>query len=122
MAHLDIHDSNRPEQQPSSQESVDSVPTRIIIRACVTDVPGDPLRRATTLGEIFAGQVLGRPLRRLPHVTEYDGVHFLPDYSSEQPVRRWFMYDLNVRCRLSKDELLAIPYRVYLASLIDDRW
>ena len=45
-----------------------------------------------------------------------------PGFDSDQLVKRWFIYDLNVIGRLKEEELLAIPYMVFLASQQNDKW
>lgn len=103
-------------------ETIDSAPTRIIIRACVTDIPGELGRRPNTLGEIFCSNVLHRDFNGDIKPSGFDSVHIPPGFESLQPIKRWFVCDLNVVSELGKEELLAIPHLVYHASLIDGKW
>jgi len=100
-----------------------STQMRAIIFVCVTDLPGEPLRRHTTLGEIFCSEVLHRPLNTQLHPSGYDGMIILEGFDSDKPVRRWFIYDLNVKGPLSQEELVAmIPHKVFLASRECGKW
>lgn len=96
--------------------------TRVIIRVCVTDIPGDPLKRPWTLGRLFCDNVLQRHFQ--PSITSsgFDSLHIPPDFDSSQPIRRWFIYDLDVIRELKREELLQIPHLVYLATLQHDKW
>jgi hypothetical protein len=96
--------------------------TRVIIYACVTDVPGNPQARHHTLRDLFCNQVLKRPLSATLQVSGYDNIYIPPGFDSDQPVKRWFIYDLNVTGTLEDDELLAIPHMVFLASRQDSAW
>lgn len=96
--------------------------TRVIIRVCVTDLPGDPRRRHTTLGELFSDRVLHRPIQQVPSANGYDGIVIPPKFDSDKPVRVWFIYDLNVKDEKTKDEILDIPHYVYLATRNGDIW
>ncbi|RMZ67686.1 hypothetical protein GMOD_00001646 [Pyrenophora seminiperda CCB06] len=89
---------------------------RVIIRVRVTDIPGEPLRRHTTLGEMFCDKILHRPLIAQPNPTCYDGMHIPDEFYSELPVKRWFIYDINVQGHLDREQLLDIPHKVFLAS------
>ncbi|KAI9785816.1 MAG: hypothetical protein M1816_008208 [Peltula sp. TS41687] len=97
-------------------------PTRIIIRACVTDVPGDPQARFQTLGNLFCEQFLRRPFNPQLQVDSYDHMYIPPGFDSDQSLRRWFIYDFNVTGMLSSEELLVIPHMVFQASRQDDKW
>ncbi|KAF2254380.1 hypothetical protein BU26DRAFT_514305 [Trematosphaeria pertusa] len=91
----------------------DGEESRIIIRARVTDIPGDSCRRPITLGEIFCTKILGRPFNTEVTASKFDAVH----------IPYGFIYDLNVACNLEEQELLArIPHHVYQASLVDNQW
>jgi hypothetical protein len=101
----------------------DGKESRIIIRVRVTDIPGDLCRRPFTLGEILCTEILGRSFNTKPSASKFDSVHIPPGFDSDQPVKRWFIYDLNIACRLEEKELLArIPHYVYQASLVDNKW
>jgi hypothetical protein len=95
---------------------------RIIIWARVTDIPGDPYRRHTTLGELFSANFPFRPFNLQITPDGYDGVILPPYFWSEKPVNKWFIYDLNVKGTKSKEELAATPHKVFLASKQEDKW
>ncbi len=100
-----------------------STQMRVIIRVRVTDLPGEPLARPWTLGNIVCDQFLHRPLNHHPHPSGYDGMVVLEGFDSDRPVERWFIYDLNVKCALSREELIAtIPHKVFLASRETGTW
>ncbi len=100
-----------------------SAQVRVVIRVRVTDIPGEPLRRYKTLGDIFCNQNLHRPLNAQPHPSGYDGLVILDGFDSEKPVNKWFIYDLNVKSALSRQELLtAVPHQVFLASRESGTW
>lgn len=100
-----------------------STQMRVIIRVCVADLPGEPLTRPWTLGNIFCNQILHRSLNPQPHPSGCDGMYFLEGFDSDKPVQRWFIYDLNVKCALSREDLLAtIPHKVFLASRATGTW
>lgn len=83
---------------------------RIIIRAPVQQIPGDPLERPFTLCDRFCRSVIGRPLDR-----NSDGVHIPPSFDSDQDVRIWFMLDLGVSTPISREDLQKVPLKAYLA-------
>ncbi|KAL4936217.1 hypothetical protein BDV06DRAFT_233630 [Aspergillus oleicola] len=95
---------------------MENSPRRVVIYALVTDIPGIPERRFTTLGEMFCEQILGRGLDRAVKPSSYDFVHIPPDFDSEDPIKRWFIMDLNVREELSREDVQHLPHLVYLAS------
>ena len=103
-------------------DCIGSGQTRVIIYACVTDLPGNPQARHYTLGDLFCKQVLKRHLNAKLQVSGYDHMYIPPGFDSDQPVKRWFIYDLNVTGRLKEEELLAIPHMVFLASRQNDKW
>ncbi len=103
-------------------ETINSAQTRVFIRACVTDIPGEMSRRPNTLGQIFCSEVLHRDFNKDIKLSGFDSVHIPPGFESLQPIKRWFVCDLNVVSELGKEELLAIPHLVYHASLINGRW
>ncbi|KAF2865504.1 hypothetical protein BDV95DRAFT_254538 [Massariosphaeria phaeospora] len=97
--------------------------SRIIVRARITDIPGELCRRPITLGEIFCTEILGRSFNTKVSASTFDAVHIPHGFDSDKPVKRWFIYDLNVACNLEEQELLAsIPHHVYQASLVDNQW
>jgi len=91
-------------------------PARVCIRACVTDVPGEPLSRTTTLGQEFCRKMLNRQFRSKPALEGYDHDHIPPSFDSLKPVSVWFVFDLNVTSELTREELSGVPHYVYLAS------
>lgn len=97
-------------------------PLRVIIRVCVTDIPGDPVERAYRLGCDFCEQILQRPLCIKIQAGGYDAVHLLPNFDSCNSVKAWFLYDFNVTSRLDKKQILMIPHEVYLATRQADSW
>ncbi|GMF67424.1 unnamed protein product [Aspergillus oryzae] len=97
-------------------------PMRVIISACVTDIGGNPQRRHSTLGSAFCEEVLNREFRASLQPTGYDHVHIPADFDSTKPVKRWFIFDLDVRAELGADEVAQIPHQVYLASRQGDNW
>jgi len=103
-------------------ETINPAQTRVIIHACVADIPGDINRRPNTLGQIFCSEVLHRDFNKDIKLSGFDSVHIPPDFESVQPIKGWFVCDLNVVSELEKEELPAIPHLVYHASLINGRW
>jgi hypothetical protein len=94
-----------------------STEMRVIIRACVTDIPGEPRGRYTALGNMFCIQFLGRPLNARPNPSCYGGVYMLDGFDSDKPVKRWFIYDINVKCPYTQEKLpLNVTHKVFLAS------
>lgn len=91
-------------------------PARVCIYVKVTDIPGNPLRRTTTVGEEFCNQILGRPFQNQLSLLGYDQDHIPANFDSPNPVSVWFVYDLNVTGELSKEQMDDIPHYVYLAS------
>jgi len=95
---------------------------RIIIRARVTEIPGDAHRRDISLGKLFSEKVLGRPFRREITLQGYDHAIIPPGFDSENPISIWFVYDINVSGKKTKEELLRTPHKVYLACKRKDDW
>lgn len=107
----------------SSTEEDYSTEMRVIIRVCVTDIPGNPLARFLTLGDIFCKQYFHRPLNSIPNTKVYDGMVILDGFDSGKPVNRWFIYDINVKGPRSRQELVAeVPHRVFLARNDKGTW
>jgi hypothetical protein len=104
-----------------TNDSLDD-PLRVIIKACVTDIPGDKLARSTTLAQVFSEQVRKRPFNNNLKAKCHDSEHILPLFDSDNAVRTWFIIDFNVTCELSKEEVLALPHEVYLATRQGDSW
>lgn len=98
---------------------MDDIPRRVIIWARVTDITGNPQWRHNTLGEEFCRQILGREFRATLHPSCYDHVHIPPDFDSGNAVKRWFIFDLSVKERLTSEALAQVSYLVYLASCQD---
>ncbi|KAH8595096.1 hypothetical protein B0O99DRAFT_672303 [Bisporella sp. PMI_857] len=97
-------------------------PLRVIIRACVTDIPGNKFARSTRLAQDFSEQVRNRPFHNNLQAECHDSEHVLPGFDSDNPVNAWFIIDFNVKCSLSKEEVLALPHEVYLASRQGNSW
>lgn len=98
---------------------MNSHPTRIVIYARVTDITGCPRRRYLTLGEAFCANVLGHEYHYDLDPAGYDHVHIPADFCSSEPLKRWFILDLDVMQPLTKEEVSQLPHEVYLASLQD---
>lgn len=94
---------------------------RVVIWVVVTDIPGEPLRRHTTLGEDFCQQTLYRQFRAQPGDV-HDGVSVPDGFEKEEAVKRWFVYDLDVTESLDQSQLMEIPHQVYIASRKDNEW
>jgi len=94
---------------------------RVVIYVVVTDIPGEALRRHTTLGEDFCQQILKREFH--PQQGEVrDGVTVQGEFDKEEAVKRWFIYDLDVTQSLDQNQLLEVPHQVYAASRTDSGW
>jgi methylsterol monooxygenase len=96
--------------------------TRIIIYVCVADIPGSPQRRHIALGDAVCRDLLNRKFHATLHPAVYDHVHIPPDFDSVIPLKRWFIFDLNVREALSYNDVTRMPHLVYLASRQGDEW
>lgn len=106
----------------SSTPDMNNEPLRVIIRTCVTDIPGEPTERVYHLGGHFCQQILRRPLNINLQTTCYDAMHFLPNFDSKNAVRAWFIYDFNVTGPLTREEVCTITHEVYHASRQDNSW
>lgn len=95
---------------------MDSHPTRIVIYARVTDIDGCPQGRHVKIGEEFCENILSPPFRPSVHPEGYDHVHIPGDFDSQEPLKRWFILDLDVTQPLSEEDVLQLPHQVYLAS------
>ncbi|KAL3471209.1 hypothetical protein BJX99DRAFT_263488 [Aspergillus californicus] len=95
---------------------------RIIIYVCVADIPGNPQRRHITLGDAVCADLLSRKFYAALQPTVYDHVHIPADLDSPLPLKRWFVFDLNVQETLSYTDVTRLPHRVYLASRQGDDW
>jgi hypothetical protein len=89
---------------------------RVLIRVTVTDIPGCNQQRFHTLGNDFCQYQLKRPIRDKPSLSGYDHPHIPGDFDSEKPLKRWFIYDFNVKEPLADKQTLALPHEVYVAS------
>lgn len=98
---------------------MDDTPERVIVYACVTNIPGEPQRRYSTLGRILCKQVFGREFQSKLQPPRYDHVHIPGDFDSDQPVKRWFIFDLNVKQQLDTKAVAQLPHSVFLASWQD---
>ncbi|KAJ0419686.1 hypothetical protein BJY00DRAFT_285740 [Aspergillus carlsbadensis] len=101
---------------------MDQEPLRAVVYANVTDIPGNPQRRHNTLSEAFCEHVLNREFCMTYEPSCYDHVHIPPDFDSHNPLKRWFIIDLNVKEPLSRESVVQIPHLVYLASYQQDKW
>jgi hypothetical protein len=97
-------------------------PLRVIIRACVTDIPGNKFARPTRLAQDFSEQVRKRPFNNNLKAECHDSEHILPRFDSDDAVRAWFITDFNVTRSLTKEDVLTLPHEVYLASRQGDCW
>ncbi|PLN81862.1 hypothetical protein BDW42DRAFT_185165 [Aspergillus taichungensis] len=91
-------------------------PARVVVYAHVTDIAGDPQRRHNSLGELFCKQILGRDFHAELQPSSYDHVHIPADFDSDQPLKRWFIFDLGVKQQLTAEAVAQIPHAVYMAS------
>ncbi|KAL2834174.1 hypothetical protein BDW59DRAFT_137448 [Aspergillus cavernicola] len=94
--------------------------TRAMIHTCITDIPGLPQQRHTTLGELFCKKVLGREFHGKLQPACYDHVHIPADFDSELPLKRWFIIDLGVKQQLTTEAVSDIPHLVYLGTWQND--
>ena len=82
--------------------------------------PGRIGRRHATLGAALSMQVLGRDWHERLDVTSFDSVHVPPDLEATMPLKRWVVYDFNVRRELDQAQLLQLKHRCFLASYQND--
>lgn len=95
---------------------MDAHPTRIVIYACVTDIDGWPQSRYVKIAGAFCENVLNRAFNHTLNPEGYDHIHIPGDFDSLQPLRRWFILDLDVIQRLDKEDVLRLPHQVFLAT------
>lgn len=95
---------------------MDDTPRRVMVYVHVTDIAGDPQRRHNSLGETLCKQILGREFHAELQPSCYDHVHIPADFDSDQPLKRWFIFDLSVRQQLTAEAVTQIPHSVYMAS------
>ncbi|KAK0110166.1 hypothetical protein ONS95_002817 [Cadophora gregata] len=106
----------------NSSVSIDTEPLRVIIRVCVTDIPGEPEKRVHRLGSDFCEQIISWPFNNDLQDKCHDAMHFLPDFDSENNVRAWILYDFNVVEPLDKGQVLEIQHLVYHATRQGESW
>lgn len=95
---------------------MDTSPQRVVLQIYVTDLPGSPQNRHNVLGEAVCKQILKRGFNNQIRKSSYDYMHIPPNFDTDKRVRRWFICDLNVKCRLSKEEVFDLPHKVYSIS------
>jgi methylsterol monooxygenase len=95
---------------------MDGCAARVVIWTCVTDIPGVPQGRHHALAQAFCAKHLQRDFNWKLQASGYDHVHIPGDFDSDQPLKRWFILDLNVTGELGKEDVLRIPHQVFLAS------
>jgi hypothetical protein len=95
---------------------------RVLLRVCVTDIPGSNQKRFHTLGNDFSQHQFGRDIQDKPSFAGYDHPHIPGDFDSDKPLKRWFIYDFNVEGPLTKEQTLALPHEVYIASRQGEHW
>jgi adenylate cyclase len=95
---------------------------RVLLRVRVTDIPGPNQKRFHKLGNDFSQHQFERNIQDKPSLLGYDHPHIPGDFDSDQPSKRWFIYDFNVKGPLTKEQTLALPHEVYVASRQDEQW
>lgn len=95
---------------------------RVIIHVLVTDIPGCPQNRHNFIGDLFCNQVLERDFDTRLRTSGRDHIHLSPNFDTVKPVRKWFIIDLDVNGRLSRDEVKELPHQVYTLSRQGDGW
>src|ERR1700712_670394 len=116
----EINRRSRSQSSATTEENIG--PMRIILRTRVTDIPGEALKRPYTLGHAFCKKIMNRPLNPTVSISGYDGMYIPHSFDSAVPLKRWFIFDLNVTGILSKKEIKDIPHYVYQVSVIDGQW
>lgn len=97
-----------------------SEPTRVAIYATVTDIAGCPQRRHVQISQQFC-KYINRKFHPDLDPTLYDHVHIPADFDTPEPLRRWFILDLNVTRALDNEEVRKLPHQVYLATRRGDK-
>ncbi|KAF2653135.1 hypothetical protein K491DRAFT_694949 [Lophiostoma macrostomum CBS 122681] len=105
-----------------SCQGIPSGARRVLLRVSVTDIPGCRQKRFHTLGNEFSLCQLKRPIRDEPRLSGYDHPHIPGEFDSEQPLKRWFIYDFNVEGPLTNEQTWSLPHDVYLASRQSKNW
>jgi len=95
---------------------------RVILRVCPKDLPGHPRDRQNTAASLFSERILNRPFNRDIRASKYDFAHATPNFDSDEPVRRWYICDLNVTGPLPREDILSLPHAVYQMSLQRGEW
>jgi hypothetical protein len=95
---------------------------RVLLRVRVTDIPGPNQKRFYTLGNDFSQHQFERMIQDKPSLSGYDHPHIPGDFDSDEPLKRWFIYDFNVEGPLTKEQTLALPHEVYVASRQGEHW
>lgn len=104
-------------------EELEDGSARVIVRACLADLPGNPRDRENTIASLVCELILKREFNRKLRVSTYDFAHITPGLDTMEPtVRRWFICDFNVTSELTQDELLSLPHFVYSLSLQNGNW
>ncbi|OAL56912.1 hypothetical protein IQ07DRAFT_582200 [Pyrenochaeta sp. DS3sAY3a] len=106
----------------ASSWDISTDPRRVLLLAFVTDIPGSKQKRFHTLGNDFSQFQLKRSIRDEPSLSGYDHPHIPGDFDSETALKRWFIYDFNVKGPLTKEQTLAVPHEVFIASRQGEEW
>lgn len=83
---------------------------RVIIRAHVKHILGNPLAHPFTLGKLFSQKILNRELRKEWNPNGLDAIHILPGFDSQNDI-----IDFGVKCHIKRPELTKTPHQQYLA-------
>ncbi|KAF1821981.1 uncharacterized protein K489DRAFT_380725 [Dissoconium aciculare CBS 342.82] len=105
--------------QPHDQSSaIDSESVRVCIRIPLKYIPGAILRRPVTLGEMFCETHLNRNFEA---ASGRDHVTIPPGFDSENDVKRWFIFDFNVKGLVRRSDLRQIRHECYLGCQKDGK-
>jgi hypothetical protein len=102
--------------------NIEIYPKQVLIYMCVINVPDNPQACQSTLGKAFCSTVLQEDFWPQPELSGYNHIHIPPDFDSSQPLKRWFILDLNRVERPDKIQVSQIPYKVYFASYQQYGW
>jgi len=95
---------------------------RVLIRARVVDIPGDPLKRPWTLWQSFCHEKLKRdPIYDSDSGERRDELHIPGGFDASTDIKRWFLIDVGVRGPKSPAEHLCLHYKVYRAILDEQK-
>lgn len=107
---------------------MDDLPRRILIRASVQQIPGQPCARPWAIWDLFCETLYKRNARytledSCPEAG-IDAVHVLPGYDSSHDTKAWFMTDVRVKKENLSVDLESIPFEIYRAAYNanDDQW